>query len=279
MLRIHSFPGLEVYMLSTPVHIRHGSLYGLTRLKPPFSNDRPPLIATHLLMMIPLQPQPVPNRILSPHDCQRQSAADTREHKRCPFPPERVDRNAEHEPVHQLRVSEEVEGTGGRTLLDERGHVDPSFHPFLLRRGERVDEEHEQQAGVDSNVVLEVGGISQCDLLSFLPFFGGSLGSARGKDRFRDTYITYCSDGIHVCTVVGLRTSGQQGFEDRLGMMLTTDRHMLGWEDFGGFLSAYISITSHVRIYLGGTSWVVHKAFRKLRSARKPGWVGRSQLP
>lgn len=168
-------------MLSTPIHIRHGSLYGLTRLKPPFSNDPLPLIATHLLMMIPLQSQPVPNRVLSPHDSQRQSAADTREHKRCPFPPEGVDRNAEHEPVHQLRVSEEVEGAGGRTLLDERGHVDPFFHPFLLRCGERIDEEHEEQARVDPNVVLERGRVSQCGLFFPSSPFWRTLGLNAGK--------------------------------------------------------------------------------------------------
>ena len=135
-------------------------LYSLTRHRPPFSNDPLPLLVTHLLMMIPLQTQPIPNGILSPHDAQWQRAADTRKHKRCPFPPERVDRNAEHEPVHQLGVSEEVEGAGGRTLLDERGHVDPSLHPFFLRCGERVDEEHEKQARVDSNMVLQRGKVS-----------------------------------------------------------------------------------------------------------------------
>ena len=53
---------------------------------------------------------------------------------------------------------------------------------------------------------------------------------------------------------------GQKGLKNRSGTMLTTNRHMLGWEDFGGSLSAYIPITSRDRFYLGGTSWVVHKA-------------------
>ena len=150
-------------------------------LKPPFSNDPFAVLVTNLLMMIPLQPQPIPNRILSPHDAQRQCAADTREHKRCPLPPERVDRNAEHEPVHQLGVSEEVEGAGGRTLLDERGHVDPFFHPFFLRRGERVDEEHEKQARVDSNVVLERGRVSQCGRIFLLYLVWRSFGLNVGK--------------------------------------------------------------------------------------------------
>lgn len=193
----------EVYMLCTPIHKRHGSLYGLTRLRPPFFNDPLPLVTTHSLMMIPLQPQPIPNGILSPHDTQRQCAANTREHERCPFPPERVDRNAEHKPVHQLRVSEEVEGAGGRTLLDKRGHVDPFFHPFLLRRSERVDEEHEEQARVDSNVVLEIGELAILVFFSSFPFLAALLGSTQRKGRFRDTYITHCSDGIHVCAVVG----------------------------------------------------------------------------
>ena len=105
-------------------------------------------------MTIPLQTQSVSNRVFSLDDIQRQSAPNAREHEGCPLPPEWVYDDAEHEPVHQLRVSKEVEGSCWRTTFDELGHVDPSFHPFLLRSRERVDKKHEEQTRIDSNVVL-----------------------------------------------------------------------------------------------------------------------------
>ena len=94
--------------------------------------------------MILLQTQSVPNRILSPHNPQRQRTPNAKEHKERPLPPEGVDHYAEHEPVNQFRVSEEVEGSSRRTALDEFGHVDPFLHPSLSWSCERVDEEHEE---------------------------------------------------------------------------------------------------------------------------------------
>ncbi len=107
-------------------------------------------------MRISLQPQSVPNRVFSSHNPQWQRAPNAEEHEECPLPPEGIDHNAEHEPIDQLRVSEEVEGRRRRTMLDKLGHVDPFFHPFFLWPRERIDEKHEKQTCVDSNVVLDI---------------------------------------------------------------------------------------------------------------------------
>ena len=111
-------------------------------------------------MTIPLQSQSVPNRILFPHNLERQCASNAEKHKERPLPSKRVDHNAKHEPVNQLRVREEVKGSGRRTTLDELGHVDPFLHPTFSWPGERVDEEHEKQARIDSDVILELSGVS-----------------------------------------------------------------------------------------------------------------------
>ena len=50
-------------------------------------------------MRIPLHPQSVPDRILPFDNPQRQRASNAEEHKECPLPPERVDHDAENEPV------------------------------------------------------------------------------------------------------------------------------------------------------------------------------------
>lgn len=105
-------------------------------------------------MRIPFQPKSIPNRVLSFDNPHWQRTPNAREHERCPLPPERVDDNAKDEPIHQFRVSEEIEGSSWGTTFDELGHVDPSFHPLFLWPRERVDEEHEKQARIDSNVVL-----------------------------------------------------------------------------------------------------------------------------
>ena len=107
-------------------------------------------------MRIPLQPQSVPDRILPPHNLQRQRAAHAAEDEERPLPPERIDDDAEDEPVDQLGVGEEVEGSGRGTTLEELGHVDPPFHPLWSRPRERIDEEHEKEARVDANVVLVI---------------------------------------------------------------------------------------------------------------------------
>ena len=120
-------------------------------------------------MTILLQPQSVPNRILFPHNLERQCASNAEKHKECPLPSERVDHNAKHEPVNQLRVSEEVKGSGRRTTLDELGHVNPFLHPTFSWPCERVDEEHEKQARIDSDVILELSRVS-------FPFSASELG-------------------------------------------------------------------------------------------------------
>lgn len=113
------------------------------------------IVFTASFVTITLHPQSVPNRILFPHNPQWQRAPDAEEHKERPLPPKGVDGDAEHEPVSQLRVCEEVEGSGWRAAFDELGHVDPFLHPEFLWPGKRVHEEHEEQARIDSNMVLE----------------------------------------------------------------------------------------------------------------------------
>ena len=104
-----------------------------------------PALVDHLLLItIPLHPQSIPNRIFSSHNPQRQRPPDAEEHKERPLPPKGVDGDAEDEPVRQLGVSEEVEGSGWRTAFDELGHVDPFLHPEFLWPCEWVDEEHEK---------------------------------------------------------------------------------------------------------------------------------------
>lgn len=204
-------------------------------------------------MTIPLQPQSIPNRVLSLHNPQRQCAPNAREHEGCPLPPERVDHNAEHEPVHQLRVSKEVEGSGWRMTLDGRCHVDPSFHPFLLWPGEWIDEEHEKQARIDSNVVLE-------NLIFSPPSLGLNLRlqkrSGVGKVhlqclrlnlRKRLNYqkltlptvpiaLTYVQ--LLAGEIFGSALLSRREVERCSGTMLTADGHMLGWKDFGASVLA-----------------------------------------
>ena len=129
-----------------------------------------------------------------------------------------------------------------------------------MRRSERVDEEHEKQARVDSNVVLETGGISHFVLLFFLSLLAVLWAQLREKIGFLTLTLPTVPMAFTYVQLLAREILDQKGFEHRSGTMLTTNRHMLGWEDFGGSLLAYISITSHVRIYLGDTSWVVHKA-------------------
>ena len=113
-----------------------------------------------LLITVPLQRKSVPNRVLSLRDLERQRAPNAREHKGGPFPPERVDHDTEDEPVRQLRVSEEVEGAGWCMTLDGLCHVNPFLHPLFLWCREGIDEEHQKQACIDSNMVLKVSGVS-----------------------------------------------------------------------------------------------------------------------
>ena len=83
-------------------------------------------------MRILFQPHSVPNRVLSLHHLQWQRAPHAEQHEERPLPPERVDHYAEHKPVDQLRIGEEVEGSGWCPTLDEFGHVDPFLHPIFV---------------------------------------------------------------------------------------------------------------------------------------------------
>lgn len=172
----------------------------------------PALLDRLLLITISLHPQSVPNRILSSHNPQWQPAPDAEKHKERPLPPKRVDGDAEHEPVSQLRVSEEVEGSGWRATFDELGHVDPFFHPRLLWPCERVHEEHKEQARIDSNMVLEsfpcqplffsvtydVPGVKSVGLLR-------CLSPAKRESVFHEllTYISHGANGVDVRTIIG----------------------------------------------------------------------------
>ena len=89
-----------------------------------------------------LHPQPIPNPILSLYHGLRQGIANAKEHEERPLPAERVNCNAEREPPDQLKISEEVEGSGRGESLDEARHVDPAFHPESSGASERVREEH-----------------------------------------------------------------------------------------------------------------------------------------
>lgn len=48
--------------------------------------------------------------------------------------------------------------------FEESGHIDPSLHPEFVGARERVDEEHEEKAGVDTDVVVAHGadGVDIC---------------------------------------------------------------------------------------------------------------------
>ncbi len=41
--------------------------------------------------------------------------------------------------------------------FEEGGHVDPFLHPIFAGAREGVDEEHEQEAGVDADVIVSDG--------------------------------------------------------------------------------------------------------------------------
>ena len=121
-------------------------------------------------MMMPFQPQSISYRILSSDNLERQCAPNAEKHKERPLPPKRVNHYAEHEPVYQLGVSEEVESSGWRTTLDKFSQVDPFLHPAFSWPCERVHQEHEEQARIDSNVILEISGVSFPSQTSNLEF-------------------------------------------------------------------------------------------------------------
>ena len=96
----------------------------------------------------------MPESILVFHDLHRQAATNSEEHESSPLPPKWIDHHTEDQPVYEFRVGEKIKGTSWRQRLDEAGHVDPSLHPVRLRSSERIDEEHEEKAGVDTYVVV-----------------------------------------------------------------------------------------------------------------------------
>ena len=102
-------------------------------------------------------PLPIPQPLLPLHNAHRQALPDPKQHKRRPLPPERIHQHHKHEPVHQLRVREEIKRRRRRQRLHRTRHVDPLLHPVSPRRRQRVDQEHQQQARVDPDVQVADG--------------------------------------------------------------------------------------------------------------------------
>lgn len=99
----------------------------------PCSNSPTSLIQFKSLIPLHLHPQPIPDPILPAHHHFRQRITDAQKHKRRPLPSERVDCDAEDEPIDQFRVREEVEGAGRSASFQVGRHVDPALHPVFLR--------------------------------------------------------------------------------------------------------------------------------------------------
>lgn len=116
-----------------------------------------PGVHPQLLDHPPLHPQPIPNPILPLHHPQWQRAPHPKKHKRRPLPAKRIDHDTKHKPIDQLRVGEEIKGTGGGVGFQKGGHVNPFLHPKFAGAREGVDEEHEEEAGVDADMVVADG--------------------------------------------------------------------------------------------------------------------------
>lgn len=101
-----------------------------------------------------LIPQTIPYAILLLDDSGRQSGSNAKKHEQCPLPSEGVDQYNEAKPIDQLGIGEEIESSGWCQRLECRGHIDPSLHPPCSGRGQRIGEEHEQQSGVDADVIV-----------------------------------------------------------------------------------------------------------------------------
>lgn len=93
-----------------------------------------------------------PKLLFSTHDLHRQPLPNPKKHKRRPLPPERVDRDTEEEPPKELLVREEIKGTSRRVAFQKFGHLDRPVAPPRFGRCQRIDEEHEEDAGVDTDV-------------------------------------------------------------------------------------------------------------------------------
>lgn len=81
-----------------------------------------------------------------------QSTANAEQDERSPLPPERVNQDDKEEPVDQFRVREEVKGTGRGESFHQSCPVDPSFHTTLCGLRQWVDQEHQEESSVDTNV-------------------------------------------------------------------------------------------------------------------------------
>ena len=115
------------------------------------------LLEAHTLISPMIPVHAVEKLLLHIHNHLRQVEPDAEEDKDGPLPPEGVEADAEDEPPDQLEVCEEVEGAGGAAHLEEARHVDPAAHPEGRGTGERVAEEHEQNARVDADVPVAHG--------------------------------------------------------------------------------------------------------------------------
>lgn len=96
----------------------------------------------------------IANLVLSTHNFLRQYTSNAKEYERSPLPSERVDGYAEDEPVDEFGVCEEVESSSRCFRLEKRCHVDPSFHPILLRPSQRVHEKHQEQSSIYADVIV-----------------------------------------------------------------------------------------------------------------------------
>lgn len=124
-------------------------------------------------LLISRHPQSIPHLILLFHHKRRKLDAHAQENKQRPLPPKRIDSNAKREPPDQFRVREEIKGSRGALGLDKLGHVDPELHPVRRGTGEGVDEEHEEDAGVDANV--EVADCADCVYVGAVVCADGSV--------------------------------------------------------------------------------------------------------
>lgn len=90
-----------------------------------------------------------------------------------------------NKPENQLAVGEKVKCASRTSGFDKRGHVDPALHPVFAWACQGVEEEHEEDAGIDAYVEVSdcTNGI---DLLVV-----SSLASPLPDSLFRGTRLTY----------------------------------------------------------------------------------------
>lgn len=96
--------------------------------------------------------------------------SNTEKDEHGPLPTEWIDGNCEHKPVpvrvsagrapvlrgylHEFTVGKEVESTGRRQRFDCGRHINPFLRPVRVAFGERIDQLHEKQTCVDTDVVV-----------------------------------------------------------------------------------------------------------------------------